>query len=112
MGIEERISELEIRNNELQSRVNYLESRGNDRFVSAKELAAMMGCSRNNVYLKIRNGNIFATKKLGDIPRIPLSQFYEEDMESKPKRRKVIKKEKKEKSLKDIVFEDSPDLLQ
>lgn len=49
-----------------------------DRFVTPAELAEIMQCAPNTVYVKIRSGEIYATRKAGD-PRIPMSQFYKSD---------------------------------
>ena len=78
MGIEEHIKQLEETVKQLTEKVKFMETQYKDRWVSAKELAEIMGCSTNNVYIKIRTGEIYATKKLGAIPRIPMSQFYKE----------------------------------
>lgn len=87
MGIEERIEKLEQLTEEMADKINYLEFRNNDKWVSAKELAQIMGCSVNNVYIKIRAGEIYATSKLGSIPRIPMSQFYKnESVKLEPKK--------------------------
>lgn len=104
MGIEERIENLEIQNEELRSKVEYLEHRNEERFVTAKELAAIMNCSVNNVYIKIRSGEIFATDKLGSIPRIPMSQFYQNNPKEKKLRKNVQAKDEKSKSMKELVF--------
>lgn len=86
MGIEERIERLEQLTEQMEDRINYLESKNNDKWVSAKELAQIMGCSVNNVYIKIRAGEIYSTNKLGSIQRIPMSQFYKnESVKSEPK---------------------------
>jgi hypothetical protein len=77
MGIEERILELEELTQILSDKIANLECVGNDKWVSAKELADIMGCTVNNVYIKIRSGKVYATNKLGSLPRIPMSQFYQ-----------------------------------
>lgn len=104
MGIEERIEYLEIQNEELRSKVEYLENRNEERFVTAKELAAIMNCSVNNIYIKIRSGEIFATDKLGSIQRIPMSQFYQNNPKEKKVRKNVQAKDEKSKSMKELVF--------
>lgn len=103
MGIEQRIEELENLTRYLNDKVEYLESVNNDKWVTAKELSEIMNCSLNNIYIKIRAGEIFATDKLGSIPRIPLSQFYISKIDGKEK---IITKRKKsnELSLKEKVF--------
>lgn len=49
-----------------------------DRFVTPAELAEIMHCTLNTVYVKIRSGEIYATRRAGD-PRIPMSQFYKNE---------------------------------
>lgn len=77
MYLEDRVNELEKQVKELTDKVAHLESVNNDKWVSAKELAEIMGCSVNNIYIRIRSGEIYASRKLGS-PKIPLSQFYYE----------------------------------
>jgi len=78
MSIEERIALLENTAYELQNKINYLEKKNSDKWVSAKELAEIMSCSVNNIYIKVRSGEIYATKRLGSSPKIPMSQFYKD----------------------------------
>lgn len=54
MYLEKRVERLEKENLELRKRIESLENNGMDRFVSAGELAKIMGCSVNTVYVKIR----------------------------------------------------------
>jgi hypothetical protein len=101
MCIEERIEELENLTKAMTEKIEYLESVNHDKWVSVKELADIMGCSANNIYIKIRSGEIYATFKLGSIPRIPLSQFYQ------PDRKALVQNKKnsvKELSIKEKVF--------
>lgn len=101
MGVEERLEQIEKENTELRSRVETLERKGGDTFVTVKELAEIMNCPTNTIYRKIRSGEIFATKKAGEI-KIPMSQFYESP--------KIVhihnkrKKEERELTLKERVF--------
>lgn len=101
MYIEERLEQLEKENTELRSRVETLERKGGDIFVSTKELAEIMHCTINTIYRKIRSGEIFVTRKAGEI-KIPMSQFQEpEKIVHIPKQRK---KEERELTLKERVF--------
>ena len=77
MHIEDRIETLEKENQILKAKVNELERYGTTRFVTMKELAELMGCTVQNIHRKIKNGEIYATRKLGD-PRIPMCQFLED----------------------------------
>jgi excisionase family DNA binding protein len=101
MHIEERIEELEKLTKLLNEKIEYLESMNQDKWVSVKELAEIMGCSVNNIYIKIREGKIFATDKFGSTPRIPLSQFYND---KKVKEKVVEKTGRKDMSMKEKVF--------
>lgn len=86
----------------LEERIKRLEEQATNReeWVTPKELSEIMKCSTNNIYIKIRKGEIYATDKLGSIKRIPMSQFYQNG-------KKPIKKESnpnKELSIKELVF--------
>ncbi len=98
MYLEEQVKQLTEDIKELTEKVKYLESVTNEKWVSAKELAEIMGCSVNNVYIRIRSGEIYATKILGS-PKIPLSQFYEPVKEEKKKEEDMSNK-----AIKDRVF--------
>ena len=76
--LEDRVEQLERENLDLKQRIARLENRGADRFVTTKELAEMFKCSKNTIYVKIRSGEIYATRRAGDV-RIPMSQFYENE---------------------------------
>lgn len=96
MHIEERLDELEKQVKNLTDKVAHLEHE--EKWVSAKELSEIMGCSVNNIYIRIRSGEIYASRKLGS-PRIPLSQFY--------KTEEPVKLESSiTKSLKERIFEE------
>ena len=56
MYLEERVEHLEKENLELRKRIESLENNGMDRFVSAGELADIMGCSVNTVYVSENPG--------------------------------------------------------
>lgn len=101
MYLEERVEALENEREELLQRIEYLENRGTDRFVTVAELAKLFECSTNTIYVKIREGEIYATRKTGNA-RIPMSQFYPE-----PKITRMTQKTQKEAktlSLKEKVF--------
>ena len=104
MYIEERLELLELQNKELREKLEDLMSKQKERFVTAKELSEIMNCSVNNIYVKIRSGEIFATDKLGSIPRIPMSQFYENNPKEKNEKKKVQEKKEEQKSMKELVF--------
>lgn len=89
MYLEERVSRLEEQNKKLMLQLETLEKCGLTRFVSVKELH----CSVQNVHRKIRNGEIQATRKLGD-PRIPMSQFMDADNSQTLKCRQAPKPKK------------------
>lgn len=99
MSTEERMALLEERFNELDKKCRQLELQNNDRWVTPKELSEIMKCSLNNVYIKLRAGEIYSTKKFGSIVRIPMSQFYNMSNQDI-----TVKPVKKELSMKEIVF--------
>lgn len=74
MYIEEMITDLYEKVRELDQKVENVKKK--EKWVSVKELAQIMDVSPNTVYIKIRSGDIYASKKFG-VPRIPLSQFYQ-----------------------------------
>lgn len=82
----------------LEERVERLEEQvtNKEEWVTPKELSEIMKCSTNNIYIKIRKGDIYATDKLGSILRIPMSQFYNEKEE--------VEAIKEAKSIKERVF--------
>lgn len=102
MYLEERVEHLEKENLDLRKRIESLENNGMDRFVSAGELAEIMGCSVNTVYVKIREGTIEATRRTGD-HRIPMSQFYRKTEDKTVKIHQYQKKENP-KDMKSLVF--------
>lgn len=75
MYLEEKVNELYEKIDELNRRVESLQKE--EKWVSVKELARIMGVSVNTIYVKVRSGDIYASKKFGT-PRIPLSQFYQD----------------------------------
>lgn len=82
--IEQKIEDLYTKIEEVSQRMDSLQRE--EKWVSVKELAKIMGISPNTVYVKVRNGDIYASKKFG-APRIPLSQFYQDKaVEEKVKR--------------------------
>lgn len=98
--IEDRVKELENTIETLTTRIVSLENKGADKFVTARELAQIMGCSENNIYVKYRAGELVGTKKTGGV-RFPLSQFYEEE---KNIIKIPLKKKKEPQSIKEKVF--------
>lgn len=107
MLIEERIEQLEQQNVELKVEVGQLKSIGFDQFLTPKELAELMKCSLPTVHRRLKSGEIYATRKLGD-PKIPISQFYSPE-ESKKQTHKYLDKLKPrenagEITLKELVF--------
>ncbi len=102
MNIEDRITDLEIKEQELSRKIQILENLKNDQWVTPKQLSGIMNCSVNNIYIKLRSGEIYGTKKLGAILRIPMSQFYSEKQEKLEQTKKVS--EESEESIKKRVF--------
>lgn len=58
----------------LETRIGELESKENKEYVTPKELAQILGCSLNHIYIKIRQGKI-KTVSIGRSYRIPMNQF-------------------------------------
>lgn len=75
MYLEEMVKELYTKIDEVNQRMDSLQRE--EKWVSVKELAKIMGISPNTIYIKVRSGEIYASKKFG-APRIPLSQFYQD----------------------------------
>lgn len=99
MHLEERIEKLE---RTIEMLTEQLRQTNKERWVTPAELAEIMQCSVNNIYIKIRSGEIYATEKLGNIKRIPMSQFYsrEEDI----KREKANETKRPTNTIREKVF--------
>lgn len=80
MYLEERVEKLETENAALKARLESLEAQRTDKFVTPAQLAEIMQCSTNTVYIRIRAGDIVADRRTGN-PRIPMSQFYGKSQE-------------------------------
>lgn len=103
MHIEERIEQQEKLIEQLLARVEELEKREKpEEYVTPKQLAEMMNCSANTVYIKIRSGEIKAVH-IGSNPKIPMNQFEITNQEQAVITHKKERKEK-EKSIKELVF--------
>lgn len=96
MYLEEKIDDLYKKLDELSRKMESVQKE--EKWVSVKELAKIMGISPNTIYIKVRNGEIYASKKFG-APRIPLSQFYQDKTAGER-----IKKMEAPSSLKDRIF--------
>ena len=104
MYLEERVGLMEKEVEGLKEKILSQTAKSDDRFVSPMELAEIMGCSRTTISNKIKSGEIYATRKLGD-PRIPMSQFYKSEPIDLLKRRPGnLKRASGTESLKDLVF--------
>ena len=107
MTIEERILKLEQDNIELRERVDMLSKM--EQFVTPSELAGILRCSKNHIYIQIRSGAIQAVT-VGTAIRIPISQFQPKP---NPKQVRRIKQSQAEPShekrtiqeIRNIVFE-------
>ena len=103
MMIEERIEKLEMENRALKERIAALENNQTPQYVTIGELAEIMQCSRQNIYQKIRTGNILATRKLGD-PRIPMNQFLEDAQKTEVIFGSTPTRVAREKTMAELVF--------
>lgn len=72
MNINERITKLEQDNIELKDRIDMLSRM--EHYVTPAELAKILHCSKNHIYIQIRSGAIQAVS-VGAAIRIPMSQF-------------------------------------
>jgi hypothetical protein len=92
--LEERIEMLEETITKMEEQIKLTQ---NDKWVTPNELANIMNCSVNNIYIKIRSGEIYATDKLGSIKRIPMSQFYKNEIVNEKEKQATKKLSMKEK---------------
>lgn len=90
MNIEERITKLEHDNIELKARIDMLSKM--EHYVTPAELAKIMNCSKNHIYIQIRSGAIQAVT-VGAAIRIPISQFETNKNTNKKASRKQSKPE-------------------
>jgi len=74
--IEQDISDLKGQIATLTNAVNKINRP--ERWLTPAECAEELHVTRNTVYIKIRKGKIYATRRLGE-PRIPMSQFYKKE---------------------------------
>lgn len=65
----------------LETRIRELEAKWQIEFVTPKELSMILGCSLNNIYIKIRQGKIKAVH-IGRSCRIPMNQFQKQEQSS------------------------------
>lgn len=83
MYLEQRIASLEELCNQLSEQIMILEARGKDEILTPTEFAKRVKVSQNTVYCWIREGRIKTLDNLGTALRIPMSQFYEEEVSAK-----------------------------
>jgi excisionase family DNA binding protein len=72
LNINERVAQLEQSYSELKAIVNMLARM--EHYVTPSELAKILHCSKNHIYIQIRSGAIQAVM-VGAAIRIPMSQF-------------------------------------
>lgn len=75
MYIEERVETLEAQIQKLQAQLEEMQGIGEEKFLTPKEVAAMMRCSVQTIYAKVQSGDIQADMSTGRA-RIPKTQFY------------------------------------
>ncbi|ADL03337.1 hypothetical protein Closa_0711 [[Clostridium] saccharolyticum WM1] len=98
------IQEIFKRMESLNDEILKIQAREQERFVTSAELAEIMGCTRVTICKKIKSGDIYATRKLGD-PKIPMSQFYKTDPVNLIKRKpKELKKVSGGESMEQLIF--------
>jgi len=86
LNIDERITKLEKDSNELKARIDVLSRM--EHYVTPAELAKILHCSKNHIYIQIRSGTIKAVT-VGAAIRIPMSQFET----NKSPNKKIIRKQ-------------------
>ncbi|HBC98709.1 MAG TPA: hypothetical protein DC053_03905 [Lachnoclostridium sp.] len=100
----EELQELHKEIEAIKDELAQMKARTQDRFVTPMELAEIMQCTPNTVYVKIRKGEIYASRGTGD-PRIPMSQFYKSDPIDLIKRKpEKLRKVSGGESMKELVF--------
>lgn len=102
MYLEERVDLLEELCKNLIRQIQTLQVKGNDEYLTPLELAKRLHVSQNTIYIWIKEGRIKTLKNLGTAYRIPMSQFYEEEVEgtkdfSKPMEAKAEEQKKNQK---------------
>jgi excisionase family DNA binding protein len=90
LNINERISKLEKDNIELRARIDLLSRM--EHYVTPAELAKILHCSKNHIYIQIRSGMIQAVT-VGATIRIPMSQFETSPTHNKKPNRRQPKPE-------------------
>lgn len=70
----------------LEMRITALENTSTQEYATPKELAKILNCSLNNIYIKIRQGRITVVP-LGRSYRIPMSQFQKQDIQASLKQK-------------------------
>lgn len=88
MDIDERITKLEQENIELKARIDMLSRM--EHYVTPAELAKILHCSKNHIYIQIRSGAMQAIT-VGAAIRIPMSQFETSHIQNKKPNRKQPK---------------------
>lgn len=105
MYLEQRVEELEKENRLFRQELEELKAQNAERYVTPAQLSEIMGVHVNTIHKKIREGSIKVTRKLGD-PRIPMSQFTEEETPDGVIKLITRKEVKKKLTIKEQVFGD------
>lgn len=104
MRIEQQIAALVKEVENLNDEILKIKARDQESFVTLDKLAEIMQCSTQTVRNKIKSGDIYATRKLGD-PKIPMSQFYKSDPVDLIKRKSTnLRKVSGGESMEQLVF--------
>lgn len=90
MNIDERITKLEKDNIEIKACIETLSRM--EHYVTPAELAKILHCSKNHIYIQIRSGMIQAVT-VGAAIRIPMSQFETDHIHNKKPNRRQPKPE-------------------
>jgi excisionase family DNA binding protein len=87
LNIDERIAKLEQDNIELKARIDVLSRI--EQYVTPAQLAKILLCSKNHIYIQIRSGTIQAVT-VGSAIRIPMSQFETNKLQKKNRSNKKL----------------------
>jgi excisionase family DNA binding protein len=90
LNINERVAQLEQGYSELKASFNMLTRM--EHYVTPAELAKILNCSKNHIYIQIRSGALQAVT-VGSAIRIPMSQFEMNQISNKKPNRKQLKPE-------------------
>ena len=76
MYIEDQVNYIMVKLDEVLAKISSIsQNKVEEKYVTPQQLADIFQCSVNHIYIKIRDGSIKTVENLGDLKRIPMSQF-------------------------------------